>query len=84
MSRTALATSEDLQDDIVLKNSLASTLTDHAARTFATAHQVIHGMPATYYDDSGDVISDHVLSVLIGGVTYYIPCTVVIGNLPLN
>lgn len=83
--KAALATKTETEGLSVLMQALQASFDAHFKASFATAHHTVSCIPGgAYHDSNGDIIGNKLLEVPINGVTYYVPCTIVIGDAPTS
>jgi hypothetical protein len=80
--KAALVTKSEIAAKSDLMTTIAQGLLAHIQASYATAHHALSSEVGTYQDSHGDTIGTRILAVPIDGVTYYIPCRLVIGDAP--
>jgi hypothetical protein len=86
MSKATLATKTETRTIDVLLQTLRNNLEHHVLSSYASTHHPVTCIPQEtdrYRDSHGDIIGTRLLEVPIGGVTYYVPCMIVIGDVPV-
>jgi hypothetical protein len=82
--KAELVTRAEIDENQTLINTVRASLDDHAERTFATAHLGPVVIDSNYIDSNGLAVVSTVLQVEIDGTTMYIPCRIVVGEVPAS
>lgn len=82
MSKVSLATTRDVSDLQALLGVLRNSLTAHAAKSHASVHQNVEGIPSQYEDVYDGIIGQYTLRIAYSDEVVYIPCTIVVGDIP--
>lgn len=82
MSRTRQATVSEIAPLKIKLDGIEANMTVHFARSFATAHQTLSGFTQSYTDSNREEIGEAVLEISEEGITRYVPCRIVSGDVP--
>ena len=84
MSKAALATKSHVDAAQAIIDIFVNSLLIHTRASFSTAHQVVSSDPVQYSDSNEDNIGTRELVIDIAGTRYYVPCKLLVGDVPLS
>lgn len=83
--KATLVTTAEVDDYGARLQSMEDALATHAEASFATAHRTITASASSLYTNAdGVALGDHVLVIKLGDQVLYLPCRVVVGDVPAS